>query len=111
MARDRDGAQDILVEVSAGSSGDLSARPSTPEHFVGRADELAAGIARISAMVRPRLDEVDKSIDASQWNLDEVKFRFDVSFAVGTGVLIAKSTGTGTFTVHLTWRSARDSNG
>jgi hypothetical protein len=107
VTRDRDGAQDILVEVSAGSSGDLSARPSTPEPFADRADELAAGITRIATMVRPRLDDIETPLDRGEWALDEIKFRFDVSFAVGTGVLIAKSTGTGTFTVNVTWRSPR----
>jgi hypothetical protein len=95
---------DILVEVSAGSSGDLSAHPSSPELFAGRADELAASIAEIATMLRPRL-EAGQLDERDGWELDQVEFRFDVSLAVGTGVLVAKSNGTGTFTVRLTWKS------
>ena len=109
MARDPNQAADILVEVSAGSSGDLSARPSTPEPMARRADEFAAGIAEIATMLRPRLDAiVDESHGSGQLGIDEVALSFDVSFAVGTGVLIGRTTGRGTFTVHLTWRTTRD---
>jgi len=111
VARDRNQAPDILVEVSASSSGDLSARPSTPEPMARRADELAAGVAEIAAMLRPRLDDAERSRDSRRWTPDEVSLQFDVSFGVGTGVLIGKSTGRGTFTVRITWRSAPRSDG
>lgn len=107
MERDQHHAPDILVEVSAGSSGDLSARPSTPEPMAGRADELAASIAEIASMLQPRLQDADSSHGSGAWALDEVAYRFDVSFTVGSGVLIGRATGRGTFTVRLTWRSAR----
>jgi Trypsin-co-occurring domain 1 len=97
---------EILVEVSASSSGDLSAHPSAPELLDSRADELAGSIAEIAAKLSPRLDAGMQAHERDPWMLDRVELRFDVSLAVEGGVLIAKSSGTGTFTVRLTWQSA-----
>lgn len=99
----KNGVPEILVEVSAGSSGDLSAHPSSPDPFSGRADELSSSIAEIAAKLRPRVDTGIQVSENDGWSLNEVQIWFDVSLAVDTGVLVAKSTGTGTFTVRLSW--------
>jgi hypothetical protein len=98
---------EILVEVrpSGVTAGDLT-KPSLPETFSARADDIADTLADVADRVRDRLaDALDRRPSAG-YQLDEIQLAFSLDLQVESGVIIAKTAATAAFQAQLTWRGA-----
>ncbi|GAA3348118.1 hypothetical protein GCM10020358_65350 [Amorphoplanes nipponensis] len=96
---------EIAVQVVADSSGNLSRRPTTPEPFEARIDELSAAIAQVAERLRQELDTVEASKDHEQWHLGEVQVQFGMALKAKTGILVVTAGAEATFSASLKWVS------
>ena len=97
---------EILVEVRPDprTAGDLDPKPSLPETFSSRADEIADTLAEVADRVRDRLAGALAQRPGAGYQLEEIQLSFSLDLEVQTGVIIAKTAATAAFQAQLTWR-------
>jgi len=97
---------EILVPaVKPGTQdGDLwgASELAIPERFADRAAELADTVAEISRTLRTRLEEQLRA-DSGRLAVSEVSLSFSLELQAETGILVARASAAGTFTVTITW--------
>jgi hypothetical protein len=97
---------EILVEVRpmAATGGDLT-KPSLPEVFSARAEDIASTLADVADRVRDHLSEALDRRPGAGYHLAEIQLGFSLDLQVESGVIIAKTAATAAFQAQLTWRS------
>ena len=95
------GEPELFVEVrpQAGAVGNMS-RP-LPEQFRERSREIAVSIGIVAEPIQQKAEELAAA--GGGFAFDELEVKFSVELQAETGVLIAKTSATGTFEVSLKW--------